>query len=54
MNNLAFCSWMHLLDLPKLKAELGDQKDEASGEDLFEVEKAKILKEESYALGYFR
>ena len=45
---------MHLLDLPKLKTTLEGQTDEASGQDLFEVEKAKILKEESYALGYFR
>lgn len=45
---------MHLLDLPKLKTTLEGQTDEASGQDLFEVEKAKILKEESFALGYFR
>ena len=50
LNNLAFCSFMHLLELPKLKKELeGRQADDTeSGRDMFEIEKEKILKEESY------
>ena len=47
LNNLAFCSWMHLLELPKLKKKLEGQTLE-SGEDLFEIEKIRILKEEVF------
>ena len=48
LNNLGFCSWMHLLDLPKIKARL--ESDPAA----FDEEKNRILKEETFALGYFR
>lgn len=48
LNNLGFCSWMHLLDLPKLKKSLEDDS------DAFEAAKNHILKEEAYTLGYFR
>ena len=37
LNNLAFCSFMHLLDLPKLKKELEGQTGEATSQDLFEI-----------------
>lgn len=54
LNNLAFCSWMHLLDLPKLKKELDGKKDADSGADLYEAEQTRILKEERFAFGYLR
>jgi len=54
LNNLAFCSWMHLLDLPKLKNKLEGQTDEATGNSLFDIEKEKILKEEAYTVTYLR
>ena len=46
LNNLAFCSFMHLLDLPKLQKELEGSGE--GGQDLYETEKEKILMEESY------
>ena len=54
LNNLAFCSWMHLLELPKLKKQLEGQTLDESGEELFEVEKVRILKEEGFAHEFLR
>ena len=53
LNNLAFCSWMHLLDLPKLKTKLEGQKDER-GNDLYAKEQTRILKEEVFSQEYLR
>ena len=50
---MAFCSWMHLLELPKLKTKLEGQSLE-SGEDLFEMEKVRILKEEVFAIEFLK
>jgi len=52
LNNLAFCSWMHLLELPKLKQNLEGKLDETTGEDLYQIEQKRILKEESFTLSY--
>ena len=41
-----------MLDLPKLKSSLEGQTDPESGKDLFDLETEKILKEESFTLGY--
>lgn len=54
LNNLAFCSWMHLLDLPKLKKQLEGQIDIPTGKELFEIQKEQILKEEAFTLSYLR
>ena len=43
LNNLAFSSWMHVLDIPKLKKEGTDT--DSSVQNL-------ILKEESYTMSY--
>lgn len=48
LNNLGFCSWMHLLDLPKLKLAHEDDP------EAYEAAKNRILKEEGFVLGYFR
>ena len=40
---------MHLLELPKLKNKLEGQTNEETGEDLYEIEKVRILKEEVFA-----
>ena len=53
LNNLGFCSWMHLLDLPKLKQSLEGQTNE-DGKDLFEAERERILKEEAFTFDYLR
>lgn len=57
LNNLAFCSFMHLLDLPKLKEKYEGQpaaEGEESGTDRYEQVKEQILREESYTMGYLR
>ena len=41
-----------MLDLPKLKKQLEGQTLDESGEELFEVEKTRILKEEGYVYGF--
>jgi len=43
LNNLAFASWMHVLDLPKLKEEGTDPDGEA---------RDQILKDEGYTMAY--
>ena len=54
LNNLAFCSWMHLLELPKLKKQLEGKIDSSTGEDLYAAEQKRILKEESFTMSYLR
>ena len=49
LNNLAFASWMHLLDLPKLKPAEGVEEtdDQVKLRD-------SILKDEKYVMSYFK
>ena len=54
LNNLAFCSWMHLLELPKLKKQLEGKIDNSTGDDLYAAEQKRILKEESFTMSYLR
>ena len=54
LNNLAFCSWMHLLELPKLKQQMEGKIDPETGMDRFEAEQTRILKEERFTFEYFR
>lgn len=51
LNNLGFCSWMHLLDLKKLQKSFEGQE---NADDLYKEQESRILKEESFALSYFR